>query len=1008
MPSCVAFGCSNSTSRKRFPKGVTFHCFPKDEARRKAWISAVRRKNWAPSSGSTLCSTHFEEKHIDRSSMCTVRLRQEAIPTIFPGFPLEYQKQLREEEERRKKEEEEEENKKCAPKQDTVAVTKVPEVEMVSTVNGTGEYIIICYGVPTEEDSCKTDETIPRPTPSVLVETEQSTSSVPILPDRRDNEVMLAEKEIREKVPNSPCRTQTESELCQDQQQLANHICSPQLKRKADDEETLETKKLQRDLLRCTELLTLSRKKIKLLEQATKRLRKRVTSLKAVKYRMMKNGSIDKEHHRKEHCEMLSTTSSTSGCIVKRQKVTSLKNIICYLKKNGLVAGEYCEVLNADDLDLKSFAISLHYFSPNAYSHVRQTFANSVPHPHTISRWYQTLNACPGFSSEVLQVLQDQCSSTPGICALMLNSIQIREDLKWDGHHLHGLINIGVFYDDDSAPLAKEALVFHLVSINSSWQQVPVGYFLVDSASGQQLCGLVQQCLILLNEINVQVVSLTCEGTWANISMANQLGCNISVENLKTDFPHPITAQPVYFFVDPCHMLKLVRNTIIEMKYLVDEQDMLISWNYFDKLNELQSMEGLHFGNELTDAHVKRQKLKVKLSVQTLSNSMADALQYCMNKRLHGFHAAKATVRFIKIFNRLFDILSSRSIHGKFNKKALCCENIAATKLFFAEARSYIMQLKDTRENVILTTNRRTGFLGFLVCMQSTSLLCDALILDPLNTMHNLEYLPMHKLSQNHLERLFSLVRPRVGHHDPTSKQFTESFRRVLVNIDLRETTSENCLPLDKINILPVPSTSKTPEAAINESLSRYRLMEDLDSALDNVDNDCIIMMPGVNDIGDMALDIMEYIVEYIARFIARTLTNRICCEECSRELSFPNSDTNYLIQFKKRDGFLKPSHDLVKICKFCEKAVRALSRDTIFPNQTKFVYRCVTMVFEMCRDIDLFSNLNGHFVEYLMPHENHYLLLITAIVKLYVKVRLNDYAVHANSSFDLKAKQTY
>lgn len=141
--------------------------------------------------------------------------------------------------------------------------------------------------------------------------------------------------------------------------------------------------------------------------------------------------------------------------------------------------------------------------------------------------------------------------------------------MEWDGKRFHGTINVGSNLNDDSAPLASEALVFHLVCINASWK-IPVGYFFVSGLTGEQLSGLVKQCLSLLHDSGINVASLTCDGTSANIAMANSLGCAINHNSMVSYFPHPINNKPIYFFLDPCHMLKLVRNALGDCRVLTD------------------------------------------------------------------------------------------------------------------------------------------------------------------------------------------------------------------------------------------------------------------------------------------------------------------------------------------------------------------------------------------------------------------------------------------------------
>ncbi|XP_054256977.1 THAP domain-containing protein 6-like, partial [Macrosteles quadrilineatus] len=89
MVNCAAFGCTNRTANNkkgyRPPAGITFHQFPKDEHLREKWTIAVSRKDWEPSKWSQLCSAHFRESDLDRTSSSCVRLRPGAVPCVFPA-----------------------------------------------------------------------------------------------------------------------------------------------------------------------------------------------------------------------------------------------------------------------------------------------------------------------------------------------------------------------------------------------------------------------------------------------------------------------------------------------------------------------------------------------------------------------------------------------------------------------------------------------------------------------------------------------------------------------------------------------------------------------------------------------------------------------------------------------------------------------------------------------------------------------------------------------------------
>ena len=52
--------------------------------------------------------------------------------------------------------------------------------------------------------------------------------------------------------------------------------------------------------------------------------------------------------------------------------------------------------------------------------------------------------------------------------------------------------------------------------------------------------------------------------------------------------------------------------------------------------------------------------MKVNLAAQTLSSSVADALQFCRDDLgLASFAECGATVRFIRIIDRIFDLMNS-------------------------------------------------------------------------------------------------------------------------------------------------------------------------------------------------------------------------------------------------------------------------------------------------------------------------------------------------------------
>ncbi|XP_039314904.1 uncharacterized protein LOC105202530 [Solenopsis invicta] len=78
MPGCAAVGCNN-----RSEKGYIMKCFPRDPNLRKIWQDRVARADWEPSNNSFLCHVHFEPEEWSITQNGRLRLRKNAIPSIF-------------------------------------------------------------------------------------------------------------------------------------------------------------------------------------------------------------------------------------------------------------------------------------------------------------------------------------------------------------------------------------------------------------------------------------------------------------------------------------------------------------------------------------------------------------------------------------------------------------------------------------------------------------------------------------------------------------------------------------------------------------------------------------------------------------------------------------------------------------------------------------------------------------------------------------------------------------
>ena len=126
----------------------------------------------------------------------------------------------------------------------------------------------------------------------------------------------------------------------------------------------------------------------------------------------------------------------------------------------------------------------------------------------------------------------------------VLDEMPIRKHVSWNGKSFQGYVDLGCdVNDDNSLPVAKNALVLMIVALNESWK-VPCGYFFIDSLTGRKRANLVSQCIQRPYDVGVVVVTLTCDGPSCHFAMLLALGAQLKIPDLlpllsPSIRPHP-------------------------------------------------------------------------------------------------------------------------------------------------------------------------------------------------------------------------------------------------------------------------------------------------------------------------------------------------------------------------------------------------------------------------------------------------------------------------------------
>ena len=671
---------------------------------------------------------------------------------------------------------------------------------------------------------------------------------------------------------------------------------------------------------------------------------------------------------------------------------------------------------------VKEFAVTLNYYSPKAYDYVRSILP--LPHPSLIRKWSSLLKCEPGFIKESLESIGNDAKSCieKRDCCLIIDAMSTRKQIFWDasqGKYV-GFVNYGETPPENPDTPASEAVVFLLVGARSH-RKCPIGYFLANKMSAKMQAHLVKVALKMAAEAGLRVWSITTDGTTVNMSMFRELGCHFttSLDTMVTKFQHPSEDYFVYAILDPCHMLKLARNALGHLGSFLDKDKNIIRWSFFSSLNKIQESEGFQMANRFTSKHLmfQKHKMNVKLAAQTLSSSVADAIEFLdSTMKLDQFQGSTGTVKFIRTIDRLFDMLNSRNPMAKGFKQPLRKESKETWKEVFTTTANYLLTLRTNDSQLLSTHGRKTFIIGFVTTILSTIEMADEMF----NMENPFKYLLSYKFSQDHIEILFSCIRARGGwNNNPNCQQFKYAIRKMLLRNAVSVSKNANCQVFsnDSTTIIPF-FHSRKHKAPLNEPISA----DDSQQESDNLQQEESMLEENflctqLNT--PTTSEFLSNILFYISGFVVSKLVKKISCSSCKNCL---------LSQFNPAT----PDHEYCSI-KFSE--VASASAFTLFVNNgglripSESVYLVVEYAEKefkacVCKDGNqitregklkekLVMNVYRHFImdsrnKIFQDHEqglnenlfdDHKSTLIKIITERYITLRLFTYGKRYNES---------
>lgn len=440
------------------------------------------------------------------------------------------------------------------------------------------------------------------------------------------------------------------------------------------------------------------------------------------------------------------------------------KEIIDCLVNGILPTKKYSEFV-------RQFALSVHFQSPRAYEYIREVFNNHLPHNSTMRKWYSNSNVddSPGITKTALnflirKVAEKNQTGQKLVCAVCFDEMSMRKQIIWDynSRQMLGFVTYGS-NDRDDPLVANEALVFMVSGLNEKFR-IPVGYHFVSKLDATKKAELVKSVLIALIETGVEISSITFDGHPTNKKVCKILGANLDVFSPRFQTFITLNEKRIYIFFDVCHTEKLVRGWFDKIGVFYDNNGDAIKWSYITNLVKYNQEKGFSMMHKLNQKHLdwRRRPMNVRIAVETLSRSTADAIEFLKNDGKKEFAESDATVKFIRHFDDSFDIFNTKVQNNNINNSFKSALNSSNKQVVFErlnEVSEYIKNMTYRQETgevkTLCRSEARTGFIGFIIDFNSLRSIYEYYVEDT----KLLSSIPTYYLNQDAVEMFFGKIR---------------------------------------------------------------------------------------------------------------------------------------------------------------------------------------------------------------------------------------------------------
>lgn len=450
-------------------------------------------------------------------------------------------------------------------------------------------------------------------------------------------------------------------------------------------------------------------------------------------------------------------------------------------------------------------AVTLRSLSTKTYNYLRTKMLIPLPSRSTINRYVSKLSVEPGLLESIIRILGHQSQSmneTDRICALSMDEMSVCKEWTYDRamDKIYGPKN--------------NVLCVMIRGVVSKWKQLIFYDFDVDMSKDTLF-----QIIHKVESAGFIVVSLVNDLCPTNVRLWKSLG----ISTTSTSFPNPAAPdRPVFVLADPPHLIKLVRNNLLDSGFQLQGDKRVSS----DCLRELivKGRKDLKPTHRLSLKHVDVhgvKRMNVKLAVQLLSETTSKALSYFGGKNLLECKTWKDTSELIYQFDSWFDLLNSRKpTDSKRSRNAFGLDLVKQIDV--------LEKMKETAKTM------RVGSYKFLLPFQKGLIISSTSLIklhQHLKDKYGINYIMTHRLNQDVLENFFGCLRQIGGttNQHPNPVQVKHRIRSYLLG---RNTDFLGCKAINESCTKDNSLVSSVSEVPLPENESCQTENQNLDDEL--------------------------------------------------------------------------------------------------------------------------------------------------------------------------------